>query len=335
MRTFVIAEIGVNHNGRLDLANQLVDAAAAAGAHAAKFQTFKADSLTSRDAGVVAYQRASGAADQHSMLRKLEFGESEHRAVAKRCEEIGIEFMSTAFDSQSLAMLCDIGIKRIKIPSGEITNVPYLKDCARRGLPILISTGMADLAEVRQAIAVLRAAGVNLADITVLHCTSAYPTGVLDVNLRAMQTMADDLGVAVGYSDHTEGIFVAPIAVALGAQVIEKHITLDRAMEGPDHKASITPQELRGMIAAIETAEQILGDGVKAPRPAEQEARQLVRRGLKAARDLRAGAELTGGDVAILRPATGLPPDQFDDVLGRRLARDLKAGDPIEGSALQ
>jgi N,N'-diacetyllegionaminate synthase len=344
MKTFVIAEIGVNHNGKRDLALKLVEAAAAAGAHAAKFQTFRADAITALNTATVAYQAArAGAVDQHAMLRELELSEEDHRAIADRCGELGIEFMSTAFDSESLDMLCDLGIRRIKVPSGEVTNVPYLKDCARRGLPIILSTGMADLEEVRRAVAIVRDAfpgrkapdPSGLAELTVLHCTSAYPTALADVNLTAMTTMARELGAEIGYSDHTQGIFVPPIAVALGARVIEKHITLDRAMPGPDHSASIEPDELKAMMEAIANAEQIIGDGVKAAQGSELEARALVRRGLKAARDLKAGSILTAEDVAILRPATGLPPDQYDMVLGKKLAVDLRAHQPIETSAVE
>lgn len=339
MRTFVIAEIGVNHNGSLELALQLVEAAAAAGAHAAKFQTFRADAVTARNAATVAYQKAAADADdQHSMLKALELGPDEHRAVARRCEELGIEFMSTAFDKESLDLLCEIGIRRIKVPSGEVTNTPYLEDCGRRGLPIILSTGMADLEEVRYAVSVLREAmppqrrpdPAGLPALTVLHCTSAYPTAFEDVNLRAMAAMARELGVEIGYSDHTQGIFVPPVAVALGARVIEKHVTLDRTLPGPDHRASIEPGELKAMIQAIADAERLLGDGVKAARPAEMEARALVRRGLKAARDLPAGAVLTEADVFVLRPATGMAPVHFRSAIGRRLAAPLAAGDPIE-----
>jgi sialic acid synthase SpsE len=334
---FVIAEIGVNHNGRVDRALELVDLAAAAGAHAAKFQSFKAEALTAPDTATVAYQKASGSHDQFSMLKGLELGEEGHRVVAKRCEELGIEFMSTAFDRGSLDLLCDIGIRRIKVPSGEVNNIPYLRDCAGRGLPIILSTGMADLEEVREAVTFLRGAMApircadpfGLPELTVLHCTSAYPTSLDDVNLAAMVTMARELNVPIGYSDHTTGIFVPPIAAALGALVIEKHVTLNRADEGPDHAASIEPDELRAMMAAIADVERLRGDGVKAARPAEQEAKALVRRGLKAARDLPAGAVLGEVDISILRPATGLAPKFFDATVGKRLTRALAAGAPI------
>lgn len=339
MRTFVIAEIGVNHNGKLPLALDLVEAAALAGAQAAKFQTFRADAITAPNTETVAYQKtAAGAQDQHAMLKSLELSPEDHRTVAALCSELGIEFMSTAFDRQSLDLLCDIGIRRIKVPSGEVTNIPYLEDCARRGLPIVLSTGMADLEEVGTAVSVLRQSAVppsqpdpmGLADLTILHCTSAYPTRVEDVNLLAMATMGRELGVDVGYSDHTQGIFVPPIAVAMGARVIEKHITLDRTLPGPDHAASLEPGELKAMMRAIAEAELLRGDGVKTPREAEFEARRLVRRGLKAARDLPAGTILTEADIAILRPATGLAPADYSSTLGRRLARAVKVGEPID-----
>ncbi len=340
MKTFVIAEIGVNHNGRLDLALQLVDAAADAGAHAAKFQTFKADAITVRNTATVAYQKASGGQDQHAMLKSLELSDADHRAVAAHCARRGIEFMSTAFDAESLDLLCDIGVRRIKVPSGEVTNVPYLQDCARRGLPIILSTGMADLEEVRAAVATVKAAMPEMAAVdpaglpplVVLHCTSAYPTPLDDVNLSAMTTLGRELSVPVGYSDHTQGIFVPPIAVALGALVIEKHVTLDRTMSGPDHSASLKPDELKAMIRAIEDAESIVGDGVKAPRPAEMEARVLVRRGAKAARDLAAGSVIGPDDAVLLRPATGISPAEFSALPGRCLNRPVNAGDPLDWS---
>lgn len=341
-KTFVIAEIGVNHNGRLDLALKLVEAAAAAGADAAKFQTFRADAITARNTATVAYQKSSGADDQHAMLKALELGAQEHAALADRCRALGIEFMSTAFDSQSLDLLCELGIRRIKVPSGEVNNTPYLRDCARRSLPVVLSTGMADLAEVEAAVAVLRAemAALPAEDekgqppLIILHCTSAYPAALPDVNLSAMQTMASALGVPVGYSDHTEGIFVSPVAVALGARLIEKHLTLDRTMQGPDHAASVEPDEFATMTARIRNAESMLGNGVKAPRPAEMEARALVRRGLKAARDLPAGTVLAPDDIAIMRPATGLAPEFYERTAGRRLRVERKAGEPLDDGHL-
>ena len=344
MRTFLIAEIGVNHNGRLDLAMQLVEMAAKAGASAAKFQTFRADAITVRNTATVKYQKdKAGADDQHVMLAKLELGADEHEKLARRCAELGIEFMSTAFDLESLDLLCRLGIRRIKVPSGEVANPHYLRACASKGLPIVLSTGMADIGEVRRAVEVVRGDGRFAAvpsserdpSLVVLHCTSAYPTALEDVNLRAMTTMRDELGVEIGYSDHTVGIAVAPVAVAMGARVIEKHVTLDRTMPGPDHSASIEPDELAALVRAITDVETMLGDGRKQPRGAELEARSLVRRGLKAARDLTAGAILREADIAILRPATGLAPEHLADAVGRSLARALKAGDPIEAGDLK
>jgi N-acetylneuraminate synthase len=342
MKTFVIAEIGVNHNGSLDLAHQLVDAAVAAGAQAAKFQTFRADAITARNTATVAYQKSAGGDDQHAMLRKLELSDDDHRRVAAHCADRGIEFMSTAFDAASLDLLRDIGIRRIKVPSGEVTNVPYLEDCARRGLPIILSTGMADLDEVRAAVGTLREAmpatlsqdTAGLPPLVVLHCTSAYPTALEDVNLAAMTTMATALGVSIGYSDHTQGILVPPLAVAAGALVIEKHVTLDRTMAGPDHAASLEPDELKSMVGSIAMVEAIMGDGRKLPRLAEMEARALVRRGIKAGRDIMAGEVLGAGDCVLLRPATGIPPADFSRLLGKRLVRPVKAGEPLDWSML-
>jgi sialic acid synthase SpsE len=247
--------------------------------------------------------------------------------------------MSTAFDPGSLDMLCDLGIRRIKVPSGELTNTVYLKACAAKGLPVILSTGMADLAEVEQAVGVLqgepRFAAVAAPDrLTILHCTSAYPTMFADANLLAMTTMGNALGVPVGLSDHTVGIAAAPIAVAMGACMIEKHITLDRTLPGPDHFASIEPDEFAAMMRAIADVEVLRGDGVKRPREAELEARALVRRGLKAARAMDAGTVLSSADIALLRPATGLAPAQFEAALGRTLMRALSEGDPITAADL-
>jgi len=344
MRAFIIAEIGVNHNGDRALALELIEKAAEAGADAAKFQSFKAESLTTRGTATVAYQKSrDGSNDQYEMLKRLELSEELHHAAAAHCEVCGVEFMSTAFDSASLDLLCKLGLKRIKIPSGEITNTPYLRDNARRGLPIILSTGMADLNEVRRAVETVKAAMPaniipdsvhNLPPLTILHCTSAYPTEFADVNLRAMRTMADELGIPVGYSDHTVGITVPPLAVAAGAIVVEKHFTRDRTLPGPDHAASIEPDELTEMVRRIRDVELILGSAVKTPTMAEMEARALVRRGLKIARDLRAGSVLTEEDIHIRRPATGLAPDRYEWAVGKRLAVDLRAGEAIEAESL-
>lgn len=344
MKTFVIAEIGVNHNGDRGLALELIERAAEAGADAAKFQSFKAESLTAKGTATVAYQKdRDGSGDQYEMLKRLELSEELHHVAAAHCKTFGIEFMSTAFDTGSLDLLCELGIRRIKIPSGEITNTPYLRDNARRGLPVILSTGMADLEEVRRAVETVKAAmpatiaqdPAGLPPLIVLHCTTAYPTGFADVNLRAMRTMADELGVPIGYSDHTVGVTVPPLAVAAGALVIEKHFTRDRTLPGPDHAASIEPDELTEMVRRIREVELILGSPVKEPSAAEMEARALVRRGLKIARDLPAGSVLTHDDIHIRRPATGLAPDRYDWAAGKRLVVDLRAGEAIEATSLE
>lgn len=337
--TFVIAEIGVNHNGNVDLALRLVEEVAKAGADAAKFQTFTADGVASPKAGTVAYQKTFGGEDQREMLRRLELSYDAHEALVRRCNELGVEFMSTAFDLASLDMLCALGIKRIKIPSGEITNLPYVLACARKKLPIILSTGMSDLAEVRNAFELIVAtwrdcggpAWAPGADsLTILHCTSAYPTAPADVNLRAMVGMQADLGTIIGFSDHTAGILAPALAVALGARIIEKHVTLDRTMDGPDHAASIEPSQLRQMIEYIRTTESMLGDRTKGATAAEAEARLMVRRGLKAGRALPAGAILAESDIAVLRPATGITPARLGEVIGKRLLVTLAQGDAIE-----
>jgi N,N'-diacetyllegionaminate synthase len=337
-QTFVIAEIGVNHNGDKALALELIERAAEAGADAAKFQSFKAETLVAKGTATVAYQKSrDGSDDQFEMLKRLEMSEELHIAAAGHCKAFGIEFMSTAFDKSSLDLLVELGIKRIKIPSGEITNVPYLRDSAARGLPLILSTGMADLAEVRLAVDILKSGTpaasseieTDQTPLTVLHCTSAYPTQFVDVNLRAMQSIAAELGVPVGYSDHSVGVTVPPLAVAAGAVVIEKHFTRDRSLPGPDHAASIEPTELIEMVKQIRQVELILGSHVKRPTDAEMEARLLVRRGLKIAKDLEAGSILSEGDIFIRRPATGLAPDRLEWAVGKTLLRSLHAGEAL------
>jgi N,N'-diacetyllegionaminate synthase len=337
-RVFVIAEAGVNHNGRLDWALDLVRAAAQAGADAVKFQTFKADQLAAVGTKTVEYQASStGAQDQHEMLKRLELSEDDHWRIAEEAAACGIEFMSTAFDSASAQFLRKLGIRRIKVPSGEVPNHPFLRELARSGLPIILSTGMADLEEVRDAVAVIEEVQAEVSPdfeqserLVVLHCTSAYPAPIADTNLAAMQTLARALDVEVGYSDHSTGTLLAPVAVGMGAKVIEKHFTLDRSLPGPDHAASLEPQELRRMIEAIRAVELAVGDGIKAPQPSELEARRLVRRGIKASRDLAAGSCLSEDAILLLRPATGIAPKDLPQVIGRRLARSLRQGEAIE-----
>ena len=334
MSTFVIAEAGVNHNGSADLALQLVDAAACCGADAIKFQTFSADRLVRRGAAKAAYQlAATGEGDQHSMLSALELSKQMHHALLERCMQRGIEFMSTPFDEDAADFLVALGMSRIKIPSGEITNYPFIRHLARKDLPLILSTGMASLAEIQDATAVISAERAAsglcqpLADVlTVLHCTSNYPADLVDVNLRAMRTIASAIEVPVGYSDHTLGVAVSTAAVALGATVIEKHFTLDKAMSGPDHKASLEPKELAAMIGQIRAVEKALGDVIKQPTSAELPVRALVRRSVTSHRDLNAGVPLQIDDVCLLRPGTGIPPCELDYVVGRVLARPVTAG---------
>ncbi len=332
--TFIIAEAGVNHNGSIEIALQLVDVAADAGADAVKFQTFSAEKLTRRGAEKAEYQKnATGAGDQYDMLKALEMTEEMHNRVLKRCHERGIEFMSTAFDEDSFDFLVSLGIKRVKVPSGEITNHPFLRHMARAGLPMVVSTGMANLEEVRDATEVVRSTAPD-ADIVVLHCTSNYPAAPKDVNLLAMQTITEQLQVPVGYSDHTLGITISVAAVAMGARVIEKHFTLDKTLPGPDHGASLDPVELKAMVDAIRVVEAGLGDGVKAPTASELPVRTLVRRSATATRDLAAGEVLEGADIILLRPGNGIQPAEIDRVVGRKAGRAIAAGETLQWSDL-
>ena len=330
MACFIVAEAGVNHNGQLDLALELVDVAARAGADAVKFQTFKADNLVKRGTEKADYQKVqTSGGDQHAMIRALELDEDDHVTLARRCVERGIEFMSTPFDSWAMHLLVGLGMRRIKVPSGELTNRPFLEELASQGLPMILSTGMATLDEVERSVAWLREVNheKDVADwLTILHCTSNYPAVPTDVNLRAMQTIHSVLRVPVGYSDHTLGIEVSLAAVALGASVVEKHFTLNRNLPGPDHQASLTPEHLAEMVRGIRAVEASLGDGVKRPAPSEVSMRKLVRRSAFAARDLAAGAALGPGDLEFLRPGTGIGPEHARELTGRRLQREVAAG---------
>lgn len=337
MSVFVIAEAGVNHNGDAEHALEMVDVAARAGADAIKFQTFSADKLVSHQAEKAEYQkRETGEGGQHAMLKALEMSDALHEALVARCARANIEFMSTPFDEDAADMLVALGIRRIKVPSGEITNHPFLRHLAGKDLPLIVSTGMATLAEIVDALAVIGRAreahglAAPLEEVvTVLHCTSNYPAEPGDVNLRAMQTIAVETGMPVGYSDHTLGLAVSTAAVAMGAQIVEKHFTLDRTLPGPDHRASLTPGELNRLIAQIRTVEAALGSPVKAPTDAELPVRAVARRSVAAARDLSAGTMLTRGDVTLLRPGTGIAPTHIDEIGGRTLARAIAQGTPL------
>jgi len=327
---FILAEAGVNHNGDVDLALKLVDAAADAGADAVKFQTFKADRLVSPEAAKAAYQveATGGGESQLEMLRGLELSQEAHWKILAHARERGILMLSTPFDAESADFLDRLGLPAFKIGSGEITNLPLLAHVAAKGKPLILSTGMAWLAEVAEAVRTVRDAGAR--DLVLLHCVSNYPAEPRDVNLRAMRTMADAFGVPVGYSDHTVGNEVALAAVALGACVIEKHFTLDRSLPGPDHKASVEPAELASLVRGIRVVEQALGHGRKEPTAAEADTARVARKSLVMARDVQAGTVLTEDMVAIKRPGTGLPPAMLKDVVGRTLRQDVKAGTVID-----
>lgn len=332
MSTLLLAEAGVNHNGDLDLARRLVDAAAAAGADAVKFQTFRADRLATQGAAKAAYQaRETGAGEsQREMLRRLELTREMHETLIAHCRALGIRFLSSAFDEESIALLAELGQDLFKVPSGEITNLPYLRAIGAYGRPVILSTGMATLDEVAAALRVVEHAGTPRDRVVVLHCTTEYPTRMTDVNLRAMLTIRDALGVAVGYSDHTPGIEVPIAAVAMGATVIEKHLTLDRGLPGPDHKTSLEPDAFAAMVAAIRNVEQALGDGLKRPCASEAANAAVVRKSLVAACAIRAGEPFTAANLTVKRPGTGVSPMRWDEVLGRRAPRDFARDEVIE-----
>jgi N-acetylneuraminate synthase len=328
-RTFVIAEAGVNHNGDPALARALVDVAVAARADAIKFQTFTVDRLLTRGAAKAEYQRRATGSEQsqYEMLARLELSPADHEMLFAHCEEAGIEFMSTPFDPESARFLKRLGVRRLKISSGDVTNLPMLEVVGALGLPVVLSTGMAEMAEVEAAVATLRAAGVP--DLAVLQCVSNYPADPALTNLRVMDTFARAFGTAVGLSDHSTGLTVAIAAVARGAAYVEKHFTLDRSLPGPDHQASLLPDELRALVTAIRDVEAALGDGIKRPAPSELPVRDVARKSLIAARDLPAGAVLRREDLAVLRPGTGLSPAALPAVLGRRIVRAIPHHTPI------
>ncbi|MGO8787564.1 MAG: N-acetylneuraminate synthase [Terriglobia bacterium] len=316
---FIIAEAGVNHNGSLDLAVRLVDAAKASGADAVKFQTFRADLLATRSAHKAPYQERTTANEesQFEMLQRLQLDAAAHRRLIDHCRETGIQFLSSPFDTQSADLLDSMNVPLYKVPSGEITNLPFLDHLARKGRPLILSTGMSTLGEVEEAVHVLQAAGAT--KLTLLHCVTEYPAPYADVNLRAMQTLRLAFGLPVGYSDHTPGIDIAIAAVALGAEVIEKHFTLDRSLPGPDHLASLEPVELRQMVEGIRHVEAALGTGIKAPAPCELPNISVARKSVVAARALPSGHRLADGDLEIKRPGNGLSPKFLPTLIGRAL----------------
>lgn len=330
-RCFVIAEAGVNHNGDVTKALQLVDAAAEAGADLVKFQTFSADRLVTRAAKTADYQRRNEQGDtQYDMLRRLEMTPAMHEAVIAHCAGRGIGFFSTGFDIESVNQLVGYGARLFKVPSGEITNLPYLRHIGGLGKPVILSTGMATMGEIEAAIDVLEGAGTARANIVVLHCNTEYPTPMRDVNLRAMLSIRDAFGVTVGYSDHTAGIEVAIAAAALGASVIEKHFTLDRRLPGPDHSASLEPDELRAMVTAIRNIDQAMGDGIKRPSPSETKNKVIARKSIVAGRPIATGEPYSAENMAVKRPADGVSPMRWDEMIGRRAPRDFATDEALE-----
>ena len=328
---YVIAEAGVNHNGSLDLAFRLVDAAANAGADAVKFQTFESAALVSAGAEKAGYQKQTTGADesQLDMIRRLELSEADHVALINRCGEREIDFLSAPFDTASVALLERLGLETLKLPSGAITDLPYLRAVGALGHSLIVSTGMSTLAEVADALTALEAAGTPRALVTLLHCTTEYPTPPEDVNLRAMATLAKSFGLPVGYSDHTQGIAVPVAAVALGAVVIEKHLTLDRTLPGPDHAASLEPGEFAQMVASIRVVSEALGDPTKAPTAAELENARVARKSIVAARDIAAGERLSSQNLTTKRPGTGISPMRWDSVVGTTAVRDFARDEMI------
>ena len=328
-RVFVIAEAGVNHNGDIEIAKQLIDAASEAGADAVKFQTFQADSLVCRTAKKAEYQleTTDRTETQYDMLKKLELTPQMHRELIEHCLKKNIMFLSTPFDLESIKLLSELGMQIYKIPSGEITNLPYLREIAKQQKKIILSTGMSSMDEVKAAVNVLKNNGTE--ELTLLHCNTQYPTPISDVNLLAMVKMREETGLPVGYSDHTQGIEVPIAAAALGAEVIEKHFTLDRKMEGPDHKASLEPQELMQMVVGIRKIESALGSKIKQVSESEMTNVAIVRKSIVAAANIKRGEKYTEKNLTTKRPATGISPMLWDEVIGKTADRDYKVDEII------
>lgn len=333
MKTIIIAEAGVNHNGDMDIARRLIDVAAEAGVDYVKFQTFKAENLVTKSARKAEYQKRNiggGDVSQLAMLRALELSHEDHYGLVEYCGKRGVRFFSTAFDLESVDFLASLDMPLWKVPSGEITNFPYLRDIGRTGKDVILSTGMSDLDDIQAAIDVLVRFGTPADRITLLHCTTEYPAPKNEVNLLAMQTMRARFGLPVGYSDHTQGIEIPVAAVAMGACVIEKHFTLDRGMHGPDHRASLEPNELRQMVEQIRNVEMAMGDGVKAAARSEIANMTIARKSIVAARDIKQGDVLTEENLTVKRPGGGVSPMRWESVLGRCAVRDFNEDQAIE-----
>jgi N,N'-diacetyllegionaminate synthase len=331
-RTVIIAEIGVNHNGDLQLAKELIREAAKAGADLVKFQTFKTHSCISQNAPLAAYQEKNmpGAKSQLEMITALELSDSDHHTLNDTALQNGIQMFSTAFDVESLSFLSQFNFPYVKIPSGEVTNLPLLRAISRQRKDIIISTGMCNLGDIEQTIETLLGAGVKREAITLLHCTTEYPAPFSEVNLNAIKTLRKCFGTSVGYSDHTKGIAIPIAAVSLGAKIIEKHFTLDRFMPGPDHLASIEPDEFASMVTAIRQVEEAMGDGVKRVTESENKNILIARKSLVASMKITKGDLFSNENIAVKRPGTGLSPMLLDDIIGRKVSRDFKADELIE-----
>ena len=330
-KTIIIAEAGVNHNGVLSNAKKLVDVAAEAGANFVKFQTFKAEKIASKFAEKANYQKQATSRNENQleMLRRLELSEQDHIELLEYCAQKSINFLSTAFDVESIKMLQELGITLGKIPSGEVTNLPYLRKMAAAFPNLIMSTGMATMGEIHEALNALTTAGAKRENIVVLHCTTEYPTPMADVNLHAMQTIQKELDVLVGYSDHTLGIEVPIAAVALGACVIEKHFTLDRNMEGPDHRASLEPGELFEMVRSIRNIERALGSTLKQPSGSEQKNITIARKSIVASKRISKGEPFSEDNITVKRPGTGISPMQWDNVIGQKAIQDFNEDELI------
>ena len=335
-RTLIIAEAGVNHNGSMENAFKLIDAAKDAGVDYVKFQTFKANKLVTQSVKKAEYQvnnTKNSDDSQYAMLKKLELQEDEHYKLDAYCKKVGIKFLSTGFDEESIDFLDSMGIDFFKVPSGEITNYPYLKHIATKKKPVILSTGMSTLGDIEAAVNLFVNAGLSLSDIQILHCNTEYPTPMKDVNLLAMQTIKAAFGVEVGYSDHTLGIEIPIAAVALGAVVIEKHFTLDKEMEGPDHKASLEPDELKNMVTAIRNVEMALsGTGRKQPSESEIKNIEIARKSIHLKMPLKKGATLAAEHLIMLRPGNGISPFDTEKIVGLKLNKDLEANHQLSWS---
>jgi N,N'-diacetyllegionaminate synthase len=330
--TFIIAEAGVNHNGDMDKAKKLIDAAVEAGVDAVKFQTFQAKATISKSAEKAAYQKATTREEetQYEMIQRLQLSEEDHHTLMDYCHRKNIQFLSSPFDLNSIQLLVKLGLSTYKIPSGEIVNLPYLEAIGKLNKKVIMSTGMADLGEIEDALDVLIQAGTEKENITVLHVNTEYPTPMEDVNLKAMQTIRNAFQVEVGYSDHTLGIEVPIAAVALGATVIEKHFTLDKKAKGPDHRASLEPNELKQMVLAIRNIDKALGDGIKKPSKSERQNKPIVRKSIVAQQKIAKGEKFTAENLGIKRPGTGISPMRWNEVVGKSATRNFNEDELIE-----